>query len=161
MHQFDPLDTTGPLTIEGDIIAVRLREGGVPSNHVIDPTKDLDIDVEWQVDGTLANLWLSALSGQGSQWRVSCYVESQGAGDEKRLGERNVPVGALGALPYTRSTTIHVPAPVPLDEHTGAISGVYKLVVAVFLNNNSATTPGPYDMVGFAEGPMFQVENPA
>lgn len=159
MHQFDPNFTgTPPFEISGEVTAVRVLEGGVQRNNVIDPTKDLDVEVEWEIDGGLTNLWLSALAP--AQWRVSVHAESQGAGDEKTLGEVFVPIGPLaGSPPYRRSATINVPAPVPLQGHSGATSGVYKLMVTVFLNSN--IPGGGYDMIGFAEGPFIQVENPA
>jgi len=158
MQQFDPNFTgTPPFEISGDITAVKVREGGVLPNHVVDPTKQLEIDVEWKVDGGLTNLWLTALDP--AQWRVSVYAESQGAGAEVELGQVNVPIGTLGATPYTKSATIVVPAPVPLQQHDGNNSGVYKLTAAVFLN--SAIPGGGFDMIGFAEGPYIQVENPA
>ena len=37
-------------------------------------------------------------------------------------------------------------------------SGIYKLVVSVFLDSNLGT-PG-YDIIGFHEGPIIQAENP-
>ncbi|HSK97376.1 MAG TPA: hypothetical protein VK891_12225 [Euzebyales bacterium] len=157
--QFDPNFTgTPPFEISGDITAVRVLEGGVQRNRVVDPTKSLDIEVDWEVDGGLTNLWLTALAS--AQWRVSVHAESQGAGDEKSLGEVFVPIGPLSAtLPYRRTATISVPAPVPLQQHSGVNSGVYKLTVTVFLN--SSIPGGGFDMIGFAEGPYIQVENPA
>lgn len=158
MHQFDPnFSGTPPFEITGDITSVKVVEGGVLPNRVVDPTKPLEIEVEWKVEGGLTNLWLTAL--RPADWRVSVYAESQGAGAEVRLGEVTVPIGALGALPYTRTATITVPAPVPLQQHGGQNSGVYKLTVAVFLN--SSIPGGGFDMIGFAEGPYIQVENPA
>lgn len=157
--QFDPNFTgTPPFEISGDITSVKVLEGGVQRNRVVDPTKPLDIEVEWEVDGGLTNLWLTALSS--SQWRVAVHAESQGAGDEKSLGEVLVPVGPLTASPpYRQTATISVPAPVPLQEHSSVNSGVYKLTVTVFLN--SGIPGGGFDMIGFAEGPYIQVEDPA
>lgn len=153
---FDP---NGAFAIEGEITAITLYEDGLPTNKVIDPTKTLGIKVDWQVDGFLTNLWLNSLAAQGSEWRVSCYAESQGPGPEVTLGEVNVPVGPLGALPYTASATINVGPVVPLPEHdpVNGPSGVYKLTVTVFLNDSLA---GDFDMIGFHEGPYIQVENP-
>ncbi len=51
--------------------------------------------------------------------------------------------------------------PNSLDEENPGnplVSGVYKLVVTVFLNSVFGS-PG-YDIMGFAEGPVIKVENP-
>lgn len=124
MQQFDPNFTgTPPFEIRGDVTSVKVLEGGVLPNHVVDPTKQLEIEVEWKVDGGLTNLWLTALAP--AEWRVSVFAESQGPGAEVRLGQVTVPIGPLGALPYTRTANIVVPAPLPLQQHGGANSGVY------------------------------------
>lgn len=158
MQQFDPNFTgTPPFEIRGDVTSVKVLEGGVLPNHVVDPTKQLEIEVEWKVDGGLTNLWLTALAP--AEWRVSVFAESQGPGAEVRLGQVTVPIGPLGALPYTRTANIVVPAPLPLQQHGGANSGVYKLTATVFLN--SSIPGGGFDMIGFTEGPYVQVENPA
>lgn len=159
MQQFDPNFTgTPPFEIKGEITDVQLLEGGVQANRVVDPTKPLEIRVRWEVTGGLTNLWLDAL--RPSDWRVSVHAESQGAGDEKVLGEVTVPIGPLaGSPPYVQTATISVPAPVPLQQHSTQNSGVYKLTVTVFLN--SSIPGGGFDMIGFTEGPFIQVENPA
>lgn len=52
MQQFDPNFTgTPPFEIRGDVTSVKVLEGGVLPNHVVDPTKQLEIEVEWKVDG--------------------------------------------------------------------------------------------------------------
>lgn len=46
----------------------------------------------------------------------------------------------------------------PEGDPGSQVSGIYKLVASVFLNSNLGS-PG-FDMVGFNEGPIIQIENP-
>jgi hypothetical protein len=167
MDQFDP-QITG--LMEGEVTGVTITDpqpfvGGV-GNRVIDGTKPFTLTIEWELFGQLVPLWLAALSGN---WDVSVYAESLGGGNEVRLGTANVPTAPTqvctvnqGKPNCTRfSTTLTVPAG-KLQEHTPGTDrgGLYKLAVAVFLNSSLSGTPG-YDLVGFREGPIIQVENPA
>ena len=43
--------------------------------------------MDWNIQGLLAPLWLSALGGN---WDVSVYAESLGGGNEVRLGTATV-----------------------------------------------------------------------
>ena len=53
---------------------------------------------------------------------------------------------------------LQVPANALAEGDPGSnVSGIYKLVVAVFLNSNLGQ-PG-FDMIGFNEGPYIQVED--
>jgi hypothetical protein len=75
----------------------------------------------------------------------------------------HVPVLPLPSAnpPFAYSTTLTV-QPNTLDEENPGnplVSGVYKLVVTVFLNSVFGS-PG-YDIMGFAEGPVIKVEDPA
>ena len=57
------------------------------------------------------------------------------------------------------SVTINVPPNKLAEGNPGSeISGIYKLVAAVFLNSDLGD-PG-FDMTGFNEGPIIQIENP-
>jgi hypothetical protein len=166
MNQFDP---QLPGLLEGDVTSVAVIDPqpfvGGSGNHVIDPTKEFTLKVEWEVFGQLAPLWLAALAGD---WDASVYAESLGGGNEVRLGTELVPTA--NTLPCTVNAAqvnctkfeaeITVPANT-LDEHTPGtdLSGIYKLVAAVFLNSNLAGIPG-YDLIGFSEGPIIQAENP-
>jgi hypothetical protein len=60
---------------------------------------------------------------------------------------REQPPGILG--------TVTVP-PI-LTEDSGDESGIYKLVVSVFLN--SSIPGGKFDLMGFQEGPFIQIED--
>jgi hypothetical protein len=166
MQQFDPLI---PGLIEGDVTSVAVTDPqpfvhGL-GNRVIDPTKPFELTIEWELFGQLVPLWLAALGGD---WDVSVYAESLGGGPEVRLGSVAVP--ASDQLPCTvhssepncvkYSAKVTVP-PNTLAEHVPGTDqgGIYKLVVAVFLNSNLLGVPG-YDLIGFNEGPIIQAENP-
>jgi hypothetical protein len=96
------------------------------------------------------------------------YAESLGGGNEVRLGTQLVATGNTLACTVNQAkdnctryeATVTVPANTlqPHDPGTDQ-GGIYKLVAAVFLNSNLAGTPG-YDLIGFSEGPIIQVENP-
>jgi hypothetical protein len=162
MQQFDP---NIPGLIGGDITAVTVIDPanefpGELGNHVLDRKDPFDVKVEWNVSGALATLWLDALkldnNGNPVDWDVSVYAESLGGGPEIRLGTSQVPVDQFV---HAYSTTVNVPA-LKLDEHDPGTDngGIYKLVVAVFLNSDLGV-PG-YDMTGFFEGPIIQIEDP-
>lgn len=157
MQQFDP---NIPGLISGDITTVIVRDpantfpGFEVGNHVIDSDEDFEVRVRWEIDGLLATLWLKAL--EDADWNVSVYAESMGAGNEIRLGTETV---AVDPLDHTYQATIEVNGG-QLQEHAPGtdFGGVYKLVVAVFLNSDLGA-PG-FDMTGFSEGPYIQVEDP-
>jgi hypothetical protein len=158
MQQFDP---NLPGLLEGNVTTVVVIEpgGGIPpplSNHVLDGTKSFEIQIKWELTGTLAPLWLSALKPFGN-WNVQVYAESIGGGPEILLTRDDSVVPDPSVLSY--DVTITVP-PNKLDEGDPGsnVSGIYKLVAAVFLNSD---LPGVgFDLVGFNEGPIIQVENP-
>jgi hypothetical protein len=156
MKQFDP---NIPGLISGDVTTVTVIDpantfpGFEVGNHVLDRNESFDVKVDWEIQGLLAPLWLAALGGN---WDVSVYAESLGGGNEIRLGTATV---AADPAVTSYSATVTVP-PNSLDEHAPGtdVGGIYKLVVAVFLNSNLGR-PG-FDMIGFNEGPIVQVENP-
>lgn len=134
-------------------------------NHVIDPRRPFDVNVTWELTGPLVPPWITALELLGNQWDVSVYAESLGGGSEAKIGTAIVPATLPPptglSFPYT--ATVNVPAPVSLEEHTPNTDqgGIYKLAVAVFLNSNIVIPGFPgYDVIGFSEGPIIQVENP-
>jgi hypothetical protein len=156
MKQFDP---NIPGLISGDVTTVTVIDpantfpGFEVGNHVLDRNESFDVKVEWEIQGLLAPLWLKALGGN---WDVSVYAESLGGGNEIRLGTALV---AADPAVTSYSATVTVP-PTILDEHAPGTDtgGIYKLVVAVFLNSDLGR-PG-FDMIGFNEGPIVQVESP-
>lgn len=158
MQQFDP---NLPNLMTGEITTVVVQDPantfGPPfevGNHVLDRTEPFRVHVRWTLDGLLVPLWQKAL--EDSDWDVSVYAESMGGGNEIRLGTETVDVDVFRR---NYEATIDVAGDV-LQEHEPASnqSGVYKLVVAVFLNSDLGQ-PG-FDLTGFAEGPFIQVEDP-
>ena len=157
MQQFDP---NIPGLIEGDITTVIVIDpaGTFPpfevGNHVLNRNDSFKIKVAWKITGLLRPLWLSALGGR---WNVQVFAESLGGGPEILLANDNSVAADPQVSDYAVELTI---PPNTLDEGNpgSQTSGIYKLVVAVFLNSNLGS-PG-FDMTGFNEGPIIQVENP-
>ncbi|MEV5963649.1 hypothetical protein AB0L70_17915 [Kribbella sp. NPDC051952] len=157
MQQFDP---NIPGLIEGNVTTVVVLDPANTfppfevGNHVLNRDDAFQIKVEWKITGLLRPLWLSALGGN---WNVQVFAESIGGGPEILLAADN----SVAADPATSdyAVTLNVP-PSTLDEGDpgSQTSGIYKLVVSVFLNSNLGQ-PG-FDMTGFNEGPIIQVENP-
>jgi hypothetical protein len=93
-------------------------------------------------------------------WVVTAYAESQGPGPEVSLGSVNVPVGGP---PFSQdvsyTATITVPPFTLPEENPGNPnqSGIYRTSVTTFLDSSLG---GPYDMIGFADGPGIKVEDP-
>lgn len=162
---FDPNVPSGFLTITGQftsaVVVTEVPALGV-GNLVLDPSHTFDIKVDWQIDGNIAELWLSALAVASPNWIVTAYAESIGPGPEMILLAQDVPVLPLpsASAPFNYSTTLTVPANTLPEENPGdpLVSGVYKLVVTVFLDSTFGS-PG-YDVMGFAEGPVVKMENP-
>jgi len=124
------------------------------SNHVVDPSVAFQIKVTWEITGSLRKLWLKALGGK---WNVQVFAESIGGGPEILLARDDTVVADPNVGSYTALLTVQ---PNTLDEGNpgSQISGIYKLVAAVFLNSDLGA-PG-FDLVGFNEGPIIQAENP-
>ena len=164
VSDFDPNVPIGPLTITGEFTAAVLVKE-VPAfgvgNLVLNPQQPFDIEVKWRIDGNVAELWLHALASRSPKWVVTAYAESVGPGPETVLLEQRVPVLPLSSpdAPFDFKTTLTVPANSLPEENPGdpRVSGVYKLVVTVFLDSTFGR-PG-YDIMGFAEGPIVKMEN--
>jgi hypothetical protein len=165
MSDFDPNVPTGSLTITGEFTAAVLVKE-IPAfgvgNLVLNPQEPFDIEVKWRIAGNVAEIWLNALASQSPDWVVTAYAESVGPGPEQVLLEQRVPVLPLStpSEPFDFSTTLTIPADSLPEENPGdpRVSGVYKLVVTVFLDSVFGQ-PG-YDIMGFAEGPIVKMENP-
>jgi hypothetical protein len=161
MDQFDP---NFPPYVEGSITSVTITEPvpafGLP-NKVVDPSKDFTVTVEWTVFGLLTPVWIAALE---DPWVVSVYAESMAGGPEALIGTANVAKATFTPDPSTVNGRIYtadvvVPANTLQEgDPNSQVSGIYKLVTSVFLNSDLGA-PG-FDMIGFAEGPFIQVENP-
>ena len=159
MDQFDP---NIPGLIEGDITSVAVIDPpSLPfqvGNLVLDPSKEFTLEIKWKVFGAITPVWLAALD---QDWEVNAYAESLGAGPEVRLGTANRDKNTFTACAGVncREYTVTVTVPVDrLQEDSGDVSGIYKLVVSVFLNS-SLGGPG-FDVTGFREGPIIKMENP-
>ena len=85
------------------------------------------------------------------------FAESLGGGPELLLASDNTVAADPAVSDYAVELTV---PPNALDEGNpgSQISGIYKLVVSVFLDSRLGA-PG-FDMTGFNEGPIIQVENP-
>ena len=157
MQQFDP---NIPNLIGGDVTTVVVLDpaGTFPpfevGNHVLNADDTFFVDVTWEINGLLRPLWLAALGGN---WNVQLFAESIGGGPEILLArDDTVPADPARAQYSVRVT---VPPNTLQEGDPGSnVSGIYKLVAAVFLNSNLGQ-PG-FDMTGFNEGPIIQVENP-
>ena len=163
----DRFDPNLPGLIEGDFkggVSVVEVPGFAPfgaSNLVLDPTKPFDINVSWHIFGPLTPPWLTALGVASPNWIVTAYAESVGPGPEIIIGTANVLVGAGPfSLDESYNATVTVAPGTLQEENPGdpTCSGVYKLVVTVFLD--SVLGPVGYDIMGYAEGPVVKAENP-
>ncbi len=161
MDRFDPQIPGG--LIEGEFTGITITEPAVSpyvSNLVINPDQSFTVEMQWEIRGFLAPLWLAALGGS---WSVEVFAESVGPGPEIRIASKSVPVsGGTTTGTTTRFTSgpITVPAGMLPEGNPGAgnPSGVYRLACSCFLNSNLGQ-PG-YDIMGFAEGPAIMIENP-
>jgi len=168
MHQFDP---SIPGFMQGDVTGVTLTApAGFPApalpNRVVDPAQPFTLTIEWEAYGALVPLWLAALT---DMWRIEVYAESLGGGPEIRIGSAQkaktdtVPCTVNGAqVNCTKwQVDVNIPAGALPEGNPGgpavSPSGIYKLAVSVFLNSTLGT-PG-FDLVGFHEGPIIQVES--
>jgi hypothetical protein len=157
MQQFDP---NIPNLIGGDVTTVVVIDPAATfppfevGNHVLNRNDSFDVRVDWEVTGLLRPLWLAALGGN---WNVQVFAESIGGGPEILLARDDSVAADPNVGNY--SVTLTVP-PNALDEGDPGsnTSGIYKLVVSVFLDSTLGQ-PG-FDMTGFNEGPIIQVEDP-
>jgi hypothetical protein len=157
MQQFDP---NIPPLISGDITTVVVIDPANTfppfevGNHVLNRDDPFKINVTWKITGLLRPLWLSALGGK---WNVQVFAESLGGGPEILLASDNTVAADPTKGDY--AVTLDVPANALAEGNPGSnTSGIYKLVVSVFLDSKLGA-PG-FDMTGFNEGPIIQVEDP-
>ena len=156
MQQFDP---NIPGLIQGEITTLVVIDPAVNfppfevGNHVLEPDEEFKVTVKWSITGLLRPLWLAALGGN---WNVQVYAESIGGGPEILLARDDSVPADPNQADY--EVTLTVP-PNTLDEGDPGsnVSGIYKLVTSVFLNSTLGA-PG-FDMTGFLEGPIVQVED--
>ena len=159
MDQFDP---NIPGLIEGDVTSVAVLESApfTVRNHVLDTTS--------------RSTWPSNGRCRGDRAAVACCPHDEfmsrcmptiGAGPEissaPRTRTRTLRQLWRGVNCQQYSVTVPVPPPSGLVEDAGDQSGIYKLVVSVFLNSSLPSTPPfGFDITAFSEGPFIRVENP-
>jgi len=169
VQQFDPnlLNAVGQPLMQGDVTSVAVTEpGGIVaglSNNVVDPNQPFEVTVEWKIFGGLVPLWIAALDPNGlNPWTVSIYAESIGGGQEQLVGEATVATSAFtngaGLLERDYTATVTVAAGTLQEGNPGSnTSGVYKLAAVVFLDSQLGVLG--YDLAGFSEGPIIEVES--
>jgi len=161
VDQFDP---NIPGLIEGDITSVAVIDPpSLPfqvGNLVLDPKQAFTVEIKWKVFGAITPVWLAALD---QFWDVNVYAESLGDGPEVRIGNVSnkdkadfVACAGVNCREYT--VTVTVPPNTLVEDDGNNVSGIYKLVVSVFLNS-SLGLPG-FDITGFREGPIIKIEDP-
>jgi hypothetical protein len=173
---FDPCIVVGGVDqCIGSFVHVRVMQAvGAPAgeynNLVINPTLPFDVQLEWQLDGTMAGAGCVPMILAGiaaTSWRVYIYAEKMGPGTDLLIYDSNTLAAAdrpaVGpaptAVPVRWQHTANIPAAtLPEAAPPGTESGVYKLVTTVWAN--SAPPAGTPDIVGFHEGPMIMSENP-
>jgi hypothetical protein len=166
MLQFDPnipgQNPGDPSVIEGNITTLEVVDPALNfwplerGNHVLDTKVPFTVKVEWTLKGWFAPVWLQALGGN---WNVQLFAESIGGGPEILLAARNDVAASGAVLSYAAELTVP-PFKLPEGNPGDETSGIYKLVASVFLNSNLSYLGHGYDMIGFSEGPIIQVENP-
>jgi len=163
MSTFDPhLETPGggPVLFKGEFTHIRCVDPAATfpalsqENLVMNGSQPFNIELKWELSGSLVPLWLSALGGS---WSVEGFAESVGPGPEIQIAANSVPVNASQSV---YSTTMIVPANTLPEGNPGpgGPSGKYKIICSCFLN--SSLGPPGYDISGFVEGPVIRIENP-
>ena len=161
MSTFDPhLETPVSVLFKGEFTSIRCVDpaatfpGVSVSNLVFDGSRPFNVELEWELSGSLVPLWLSALGGS---WSVEAYAESMGPGPEIQIASTSVPANPA-TLAY--ASTLIVPAGTLPEGNpsVGGPSGKYKIVCSCFLN--SSLGPPGYDISGYVEGPVIRIENP-
>lgn len=147
-----------PPLLEGTISAPTVREVGGPITPMIIRTdQDWQIDVDWEVHGSLLSKPTAASFPFTGEWILRAYLESIGPGTEYELplsgkGVRldvGKPVTTAGDK-RTYSATISV-------LKNDVAPGVYKMVIAL-THESSPGVPGP--IAGFFESGMLQIYQP-
>lgn len=146
----------GEVTFEGEVTRAQITQAGAAAGHtdtlIIDPQKDFQVELAWELRGQDVPMRLNAVG----DWTINMHFESIGPGPEGTLFAGTVERGAVGAPPAQYAHTITVPA-TTLPEDNINISGVYKIVITLFANSN-LPAPGN-DMIGYVELPLVLSEN--
>ncbi len=170
MAAFDP-DLTSKfddeLLIRGETTDIKVKDHDGHPNHVLDPNLPFTMTIKWRLEGQLVPLYLD---WPKAEFEVKVFAEAMGPGPEIELKPSvRIPTfgdGAYEGTYYDRTYTAdleiaakqlpeHMPGGVREARASEPCSGVYKLVATVWRNGS---IPGPYDVVGFDEGPIIQME---
>ena len=170
MADFDPdlTSTFGDLLIRGETTDIKVLDPDGHPNHVLDPALPFRVFIEWHLEGSQVPLYLD---WPNAEFEIKVFAESMGPGPEVELtSPMRIPTatgytGTYFDRTYSAEVDVaanqlpeHMPGGVVEAPGNEPSSGVYKLVTTVWLNGAIA---GPYDVVGFEEGPIIQMESPA
>lgn len=167
MSTFDPhLEASGTVFFKGEYTKMQCVDPAATfaplsqANLVMNGSQPFSIELEWQLSGPLAPLWLAALGGS---WTVEAFAESIGPGPEIQIASANGgsdPSLVVNPGTLTYSTTLQVLGGTLPEGNPGATgpSGQYKISCSAFLN--STLGPPGYDITGYVEGPIIRIENP-
>jgi hypothetical protein len=164
-----------PPFLDGTISAPIVKEAGdttsppkAASNMVIRTDRAWEIEVNWEVHGSLLDNPTSSSFPFTGEWLVKAFLESIGPGGEYELprsggvasGGVKVNVNTATGKSRNYKATIEVPAKLDTSGNVNKDSipaGIYKLVVTV-TNESSPGVPGP--IAGFYESGMLQIYEP-
>jgi len=137
--------------LEGSISAPTVKEVEGPiTQMVIRKDQDWEIEVNWEVHGSLLSNPTSASFPFTGNWLVRAYLESIGPGTEYTL-----PTDGLKISVDKTTTADRRDYSATIEVAKGKVeAGVYKLVVAV-THESSPGVPGP--IAGFYEGGVLQI----
>lgn len=148
--------------LDGSILAPIVKEDNgtgtmVTSNMVIRTDRKWQIDVNWEVHGSLLDPTIPSSFPFTGKFIVRAFLESIGPGTEFELPESGggvkinveAPVTTSG---YQRDYTATIPVAANAVD-----PGIYKLVVAI-THESTSGEPGP--IAGFFESGMLQIYDP-
>ena len=151
------------LPLDSTISAPTVREVGGPlTQMVIRKDQDWQIDVSWEVHGSLLSKPTTASFPFTGDWIVRAYLESIGPGEEYTIPKDGLKLSVNASKTEVRDPKVSTD---DRREYTATIkigkddvaAGVYKLVVAVN-HESSPGVPGP--IAGFYESGMLQIYEP-
>ncbi|MEM7208794.1 MAG: hypothetical protein AAF434_13295 [Pseudomonadota bacterium] len=168
MSDFDPhiVDSLGNVRLAGNFNYIKCIDPASfedkedpldQGNHVIDPSKAFEIQVQWTISGSDAHARLLALSP--GNWFVRAFAESIGPGTDKDLGQVLV---SVSPTTFTYNAILVVPAGTLVESNPGDSnnSGLYKIACSCFLDGPTPPSGFPgLDIIGFVEGPLIRMEN--
>lgn len=141
----------GGLNLQSNTVCQVLDPGDAPTT-VLDSGVAFRVRVRWDVPAGLAPFL-------GGQFRLRCFAESVGPGQEQQIGGTEVVPVVPGQLVYVRDMNVGAGAlqgEGELDAVTGRpVSGMYR-IATVIQHVNGAPTTGS----GFAADALVQFRTP-